>query len=362
MGTVTSVRIARRKNKRNRSRRWAFAAVACVVLAVILGFALSGRRDVTVAPASAVQPQAESAAAEGAPDTLTAPAVGAGETALPDEASPSETVPPTGLAPSEGAPIPLCDDPAVAARWTSTEITKFKRKDVRMLPILSYRKESSDKVAITIDDCFQFENIREILDLADRYGAKLTFFPIGYQIKKQPDLWQEILDRGHEIENHSFHHMNISYLTDEQLYRTIAMDEREMNKTLGVNYKMKYFRPKGGAGLKEPRLSKVLRELGYQAIASWGLSGSQDVNKFLRKCNGGHVVLFHTTDKDLAKLRKVIPALHKKGLKMVTLNEMYGKPANEITPLPPPAETPPPAAPDTQPPPAGPASSALPKE
>ncbi len=114
-----------------------------------------------------------------------------------------------------------------------------------------------------------------------------------------------------------------------------------MSQALGVNYKMKYFRPRGGYSRKERRLSKVLRDLGYQAIASWGLSGTQSVSQLLEKCNGGHVILFHTTDKDLEKLRKVIPALKEKGLKMVTLNELYGKPQNVIAPL----TTPPPAAP-----------------
>jgi len=80
-----------------------------------------------------------------------------------------------------------------------------------------------------VDDCFQFDNVREILDLADKYGAKLTFFPIGYQIAKQPELWQEILDRGHELENHSYHHVNINTLSDEKLYRTITMQERAMS-------------------------------------------------------------------------------------------------------------------------------------
>jgi peptidoglycan/xylan/chitin deacetylase (PgdA/CDA1 family) len=229
---------------------------------------------------------------------------------------------------------PLYDDPEIEKKWSSESISEVSGK-AKLLPILDYYAKGKDKVAITVDDCFQFDNLREILDLADKYDAKLTFFPIGYQIKKKPEIWREIIDRGHEIQNHSYHHIVITGLTDRQLYLTITMHERALNKVLGVNYKMKYFRPKGGTGRKTPRLSAILRDLGYQAIASWGLSGTQDVDKLIKKCSGGHIILFHTTNKDLKRLRKLLPALKKKGLKMVTINELYNKPPNEITPLPP---------------------------
>ena len=157
--------------------------------------------------------------------------------------------------------------------------------------------------------------MQRILDLADEYGAKLTFFPIGYQIPKQPGIWKEILDRGHEIENHSYHHLLVGSLTDEELYKTITMEERALNEVLGVNYKMKYFRPRGGSARNDPRLSMILHDLGYQAIASWGLSGGQDVHKLIRKSNGGHVVLFHTTDERLEKADEIHPGDEGQGAK-----------------------------------------------
>lgn len=295
--------------KRMRTRAAAALAAAALLVAAILFFG-EDRRDATD-PLS--------------PNAPAVRAISARETAAP--------------------PLPLYDDPAIQARWTSEGVTEYTKQEVRLLPILDYAKDATDKVAITVDDCLQFDNLRAILDLADEYGAKLTFFPIGYQIAKQPEIWKEILKRGHELENHSYHHLNTNGLSDGELFRTIAMQERAMSQALGMNYKMKYFRPRGGYSRKELRLSKVLKDLGYQAIASWGLSGTQSVSQLLEKCKGGHVILFHTTDKDLEKLRKVIPALKEKGLQMVTLNELYGKPENAITPL----TTPPPIAPPAEP-------------
>ena len=336
-----------RQLQRKRMRTRAVAALAAVaLLAVAILFFTTGRRDVSEPPAMPASGSEQAPARDASPDdaaaAVSAPSAPA-ETPDPQASSTPQKLSAQSQETDPGSPsLPLYDDPAIQARWTSDDITKYTKKQVKMLPILGYAKNATDRIAITVDDCFQFKNIHAILDLADKYDAKLTFFPIGYQINKEPELWREILDRGHELENHSYHHFSTNKLSDDKLYRTITMQERAMSQALGVNYKMKYFRPKGGNGLKELRLSKVLRELGYQAIASWGLSGSQNVDKLLSKCTGGQVILFHTTDKDLKKLRKVIPALKKKGLKMVTLNELYDKPKNVITPLtsPPPTATP----------------------
>ena len=346
-------RVKRRNQKRKIMRIVAALAAMILIATVSIVFGIT-RRDVTDKPdmlagsaskdlVQALDAQMPDKDVSTASSLIEPEASPEPSSRIEAEVSPEQTLV-ASLEPVT-ATMPLYDDPAIRARWKSKRITKFSQNKVKMLPILDYAKNATDKVAITVDDCFQFDNVRKIMDLADEYGAKLTFFPIGYQIAKQPGLWQEILDRGHELENHSYHHVDINLLSDRGLFKTITMQERAMNEALGVNYKMKYFRPRGGSGRKEPRLSKVLGELGYQAIASWGLSGSQNVDKLLEKCNGGHVVLFHSTDKDLKKLRKVIPALKEKGLKMVTLNEMYGKPQNVITPLPSPKPSAPPVAP-----------------
>jgi peptidoglycan/xylan/chitin deacetylase (PgdA/CDA1 family) len=337
MRIASGGRIRRHRRKRADFRR--FTALAAVALTLVIGILLTANHqsDATAEPADLSEGQPLSRGIE-----RTASAEEGLSSVLPEASaaamSTPETAPPRPVQsqpPLEAPGSPLYDDPAVRARWSSGDVTDPKPGDVRMLPVLDYAKNSTDMVAITIDDCFRFDNIQRILDLADEYGAKLTFFPIGYQIPKQPDIWKEILDRGHEIENHSYHHLLVGSLTDEELYKTITMEERALNEALGVNYKMKYFRPRGGSARKDPRLSLILHDLGYQGIASWGLSGGQDVRKLIRKSNGGHVVLFHTADEDLKKLKKFIPAMKAKGLKMVTLNELYGKPANVITPLPP---------------------------
>ena len=63
-----------------------------------------------------------------------------------------------------------------------------------------------DEVAITIDDGPDPEVTPQVLDILDRYQAKATFFCIGKLALQHPELCREIVQRGHDIENHSMSH------------------------------------------------------------------------------------------------------------------------------------------------------------
>lgn len=63
-------------------------------------------------------------------------------------------------------------------------------------------------IMLTADDCSDPEMMRELLDLADSMGIKLTLFPNTPYIGMDPDLWTEILNGGHEIGYHTSNHSN----------------------------------------------------------------------------------------------------------------------------------------------------------
>ena len=75
------------------------------------------------------------------------------------------------------------------------------------------------------------------------------------------------------------------------------------------------------------------KQLGYYGIAHWSASGSADRAKIAKNLEPGAIYLFHTTDKDLAKLMDFIPWVVEQGYQLVTLNEMFGYPTNETSEL-----------------------------
>src|ERR1700756_394365 len=56
-----------------------------------------------------------------------------------------------------------------------------------------------------------------VLNILQKHGAKATFFCIGDNIKKHPDIFEQVKNAGHAIGNHTFNHLKGSK-TDDQVY------------------------------------------------------------------------------------------------------------------------------------------------
>jgi peptidoglycan/xylan/chitin deacetylase (PgdA/CDA1 family) len=66
------------------------------------------------------------------------------------------------------------------------------------------------KMAITFDDGPNGEATEKVLELFQRYGGKATFFMIGENVEKQPDLARRVLDEGHAVGSHTYAHTKLS--------------------------------------------------------------------------------------------------------------------------------------------------------
>ena len=97
---------------------------------------------------------------------------------------------------------------------------------------------------------------------------------------------------------------------------------------------MHFLRPRGGDNRYDQRTHAYMRQMGYYGLAYWtqvGIHSSTD--SLMQHLAPGNIFLYHTTDEDLAQLSELVPRLHEAGYTMVTLNELYGLPANETAPL-----------------------------
>ena len=72
--------------------------------------------------------------------------------------------------------------------------------------VLPAAAAARNEIALTIDDGPDPVVTPQVLDLLDRYAARVTFFCIGQQAERHPALCREIVQRGHAVENHSQHH------------------------------------------------------------------------------------------------------------------------------------------------------------
>lgn len=204
------------------------------------------------------------------------------------------------------------------------------------LPVYYSAPTDEKIIAITIDDCYQGENLQKIVDTAIQYGAKLTLFPIGENAirSQQSQTIKYAWENGFEIENHTYDHNGLYGITDEELANEIYGQSVCINSVLGVNYQQHFIRPKGGDARNDQRIHAYASQLGIIGVAHWSVTGSvTDLDEVKRDLKSGDILLFHTTDNDLARLLDFIPYAASQGYQMVTLNEMFGLPENEVTPL-----------------------------
>ncbi len=303
--------MSKKKLRRRRKNRWLMYGIsvaslsALLLLAVLIGVLATTPRDVPASSASA----------------LSLPA-----TAEPADSAAVVLANPTAAPTPEPTPVPTAAPTEVPTPEPTAEPQPFA-----YLPVVKRGNTDEKLIAITVDDCFQVDNLRHICALADKAGGRLTLFPIGQNLSKEgmPDLMKLAVSKGFQIENHTWSHARVFRLSDEEMAAEIWNQRNALNQALGVNYQQSFFRLMGGDGEYDQRTHSYLEQLGFKGIADWTLSGSDaDMNLIKSTLAPGAIYLFHTTDADTKKLEEFIPYAVSQGYQLVTLNELLGLPAN----------------------------------
>ncbi len=237
---------------------------------------------------------------------------------------------------AEPTPEPTPEPTAEPTPEPTPEITP-EPGPFEYLPVIHNAEIESKKIAITVDDCYQVNNLERIVKTAEKAGGKLTLFPVGETLSKEgmPKLLKRCaFDLGFEIENHTYSHSRIFRMSDDDMAAEIWKQDAALDKALGTHYQEHFLRLMGGDGDTDPRIHSYLKKLGYLGIANWSVSGSDSDMKHIRASLApGQVYLFHCTDPDTKKLEEFIPWAISKGYKLVTLNELFNLPGNETSTL-----------------------------
>ncbi|HVW98309.1 MAG TPA: polysaccharide deacetylase family protein [Mucilaginibacter sp.] len=146
-----------------------------------------------------------------------------------------------------------------------------------------------------------------VLNILKQYDAKATFFCIGDNVCKHPDIFEQVKKDGHAIGNHTFSHLR-GWDTDDRVYLDNFLKADELLRT-------NLFRPPYGR-MKRSQL-KLLQKArpGLQAIMWNVLSADFDVNttpekcldNVLKKTTAGDIVLFHDSLKAKERMEYALP-------------------------------------------------------
>ncbi len=171
-------------------------------------------------------------------------------------------------------------------------------------------KTDGKKVFLTFDDGPTPEITEWVLNELKKYNAKATFFCIGDNIKKFPEIFQKLITDKHSIGNHTFNHLN-GWKTDVTEYlENVLLCQSEIEKN---NFSTNLFRPPYGKISRKQ--AKNLTQENYKIIM-WDII-SYDFDKTItkEKClenvitnvEPGSIIVFHDSKKAWQNLEFVLP-------------------------------------------------------
>jgi len=130
--------------------------------------------------------------------------------------------------------------------------------------IVNHGFSNKKYIALTFDDGPYGDATSKILDILKSKNVKATFFLVGKNALKYPDLVQREIKEGHLLGNHSFNHSRfLSVELPKQIVANVLLADKAIAKSSG-GFHPCYFRPP--YGLKSPLMLSTLKHLGYEII------------------------------------------------------------------------------------------------
>ena len=186
----------------------------------------------------------------------------------------------------------------------------------RMFPNYIWDIPTTEKVMyLTFDDGPTPDITNWTLDVLKQYNAKATFFCIGNNIEKHPEIFQNILNGGHAIGNHTHNHIK-GWKTNTQDYLENIAEAKQVIISEIVNSKSlisNLFRPPYGQ--IKPIQGQQLIALGYKIIMwdvlsfDWDKDVKQEdcLKNVLTKTTEGSIIVFHDSVKASKNMQYALP-------------------------------------------------------
>lgn len=185
----------------------------------------------------------------------------------------------------------IIEQPAVYLRW--------------LYPRALWRMDRHERaVYLTFDDGPIPEATPFILDVLKEHGVKATFFMVGDNVRKYPDLYQRVLDEGHQVGNHTHNHIS-------GLRRSLHEYSYNVEKA-NAYIKSNLFRPPHGwmripqYALLRRKYKVVMWDLVTRDYSKW-MTAENVISNVKRYARNGSIITFHDSVKSIDKLRTALP-------------------------------------------------------
>ena len=214
-------------------------------------------------------------------------------------------------------------------------------------------------LALTFDDGPDDVYTPEILNELDRLGVKATFFVVGQNVERFPDVVRRMYVDGHDIGNHTFSHPNMGSVSNRRGALELNATLRALQATIGHSttlFRIPYNLDAEPGNVEEARALVLASSLGYVTVGEqidpqdWNLwktggagqrMGRSTVDLvttilYLARTVHGNVILLHSAGGDrshtVKALAQAIPLLRHEGFRFVTISELMGTSRDAVMP------------------------------
>lgn len=165
-------------------------------------------------------------------------------------------------------------------------------------------KTDEKEIFLTFDDGPNPDVTTQVLDILDDHNAQATFFCVGENVQKHPDIYQLILTKGHKTGNHTFNHLNGWKTPDEEYYHNIHKCAEVINSHL--------FRPPFGRikPVHIPYLKMQFRVIMWTVLTEDyvpEISPEKCFKKSIQATGAGSIVVFHDSIKASNNMLYALP-------------------------------------------------------
>lgn len=195
--------------------------------------------------------------------------------------------------------------------------------------------DDSEKVLYLTFDCgYENGNTEPILDALKKHDAKGTFFVVGHFLETAPEMVQRMVDEGHAVGNHTYHHLDMPTISEMEKFQEEMDGVADKFEEITGTKLSPYYRPPQGK-CNENNL-KMAQELGYCTIF-WSLAHvdwnqdsqpgyDESIQKLTSRVHPGAIVLLHNTSKTNGEiLDELLTKWEEMGYSFQPLSELTGK-------------------------------------
>lgn len=192
-----------------------------------------------------------------------------------------------------------------------------------------HKSTEDKKIALTFDDGPHPSKTEQILNVLKKYKVKGTFFTIGQNAERYPEILQKIMAEGHEIANHTYDHKSIYKLSEREIQLSVQKCSKIIREITGVEPKL--FRPP--EGFMNDNIARFMDQDGYNVILwkidtyDWKGRSAEDIYQtVVSKIHCGDIILMHDyiwrKSNTPEALDLIIPRLLSEGYEFLCVSEL----------------------------------------